>query len=48
MLLDDNSEEYICEECDLEFDSQAELRQHREDVHEEKEDSGRPRRRNVA
>lgn len=47
MALDEN-EEYICEECDEEFESESELRQHNEDVHEQKQDSGKPRRRNAA
>ena len=48
MPLDDETEDYICEECDEEFDSEAELRQHNEDIHEQREDSGKSRRRNVA
>lgn len=42
----EETENYICEECDEEFDSESELREHNEEVHGDQQEF--KRRRNVA
>jgi len=46
----DMDDQFVCEECDEEFESEAELREHYQEVHEQKKDSGlkTPRRRRAA